>query len=233
MKPKPKPKPKRGVERREEALSRDRIVEAAIELLDAEGESGLTFRALATRLSTGAGAIYWHIASKSELLAAASDAVVARAMAGVGAQATPRGAIRSIALGVFEAVDAHPWVGAELSRNPWPTAALQIFERIGRQVQALRVPDSARFTAATVLVSYIIGESRQNAVNGRLYDPRPDRADFLEKLAAEWQELDADAYPFTRTVASHLREHDDRTEFLAGIDLILAGVAASRKTQRT
>ncbi|MBJ6764564.1 helix-turn-helix transcriptional regulator [Myxococcaceae bacterium JPH2] len=60
---------KRGSERREDALSRARIIEAAVELLDDEGESGLTFRALATRLATGAGAIYWHIANKNELLA--------------------------------------------------------------------------------------------------------------------------------------------------------------------
>ena len=63
----------RGTER-EDPLTRERIVEAAIELLDDEGEDGLTFRALATRLETGAGAIYWHIANKSELLVAASDA---------------------------------------------------------------------------------------------------------------------------------------------------------------
>lgn len=220
-----KQKPNRGVERREEALSRDRIVDAAIELLDAEGENGLTFRALAARLATGAGAIYWHIANKSELLVAASDAVVARALSDVGAHSTPRKAIRSIALGVFEAVDAHPWVGAQLSRNPWPTAMLQIFERIGRQVQALRVPDGAQFTAATVLGSYIVGESRQNAANGRLRDQRPDRADFLETLSAQWEELDAHTYPFTRSVANQLREHDDHAEFLAGIDLILAGIA--------
>jgi AcrR family transcriptional regulator len=226
-KAKAKAKAKRGAERREEALSRDRIVDAAIELLDAEGENGLTFRALATRLATGPGAIYWHIANKSELLVAASDAVIVRAMSDVGAHATPRKAIHSIAVGVFEAIDAHPWVGAQLSRSPWQTAMLQIFERIGRQVQALRIPDGAQFTAASVLVSYIIGESRQNAANGRLYEPAPDRADFLETVSAQWKELDAHEYPFTRNVANQLREHDDRAEFLAGIDLILAGVAAS------
>ena len=43
---------------RKNALSKQRIVEAAIEILDNEGESALTFRALATRLATGAGAIY-------------------------------------------------------------------------------------------------------------------------------------------------------------------------------
>jgi AcrR family transcriptional regulator len=226
-----KAKAKRGSERREEALSRDRIVDAAIELLDTEGESGLTFRALAARLATGPGAIYWHIANKSELLAAATDAVVARAMADVAAHATPRKTIHSIAVGVFEAIDAHPWVGAQLSHAPVETGMLQIFERIGRQVQALGVPGGAQFTSASALLSYIIGVSVQNAANGeaaRLLEPPVNRADVLETESARWKELDAHEYPFTRSVAAQLREHDDRAESLAGIALILAGVAASR-----
>ena len=68
-------------QRREESLSRERIIEVSIELLDSSGEEGLTFRALSERLATGPGAIYWHIASKSDLLTAACDAVVARTMA--------------------------------------------------------------------------------------------------------------------------------------------------------
>ena len=48
-------------------------MEAAIEILDAEGADGLTFRALAARLTTGSGAIYWHVADKDALLAAATD----------------------------------------------------------------------------------------------------------------------------------------------------------------
>jgi len=218
----------RGAERREDPLSRERLVDAAIELLDDEGEKGLTFRALAARLLTGPGAIYWHIANKSELLVAAGDAIVGRALAEVLASATPNEAIRKIAVGVFEAIDAHPWVGAQLSHAPWPAATLQIFERIGRQVQALGVPGRAHFTSASALVSYIIGVSVQNAAQGRLLEPPVDRADFLAAEAARWKKLDAHAYPFTRKVAAQLREHDDRAEFLAGIDLILSGVAASR-----
>jgi len=223
-----KPTRKRGADRRDDALSRDRVVEAAIALLDTEGEHGLTFRALAARLATGPGAIYWHIANKRELLAAASDAVVARAMAGVAGHATPRKAIRGIAVGVFEAIDAHPWVGAQLSRGPWQTATLQIFERIGRQVQALGVAPAAQFTAASALVNYIVGVSDQNAANGRWFEPAVDRAEFLETVSAQWKGLDPHAYPFTRAVATQLRKHDDRVEFLAGIDLILAGIAAAR-----
>lgn len=222
-----KAKAKRPPERREDALSRDQIVDAAIELLDAEGEAGLTFRALATRLATGAGAIYWHITNKSELLVVACDAVIADALAGVSTNAKPKKAIRDIAVNVFETLDAHPWMGAELARNPRHTAMLQIFERIGRQVQALRVPTATQFTATTVLVSYIISESRENAANGHKYEPRPERAEFLDMAAEEWKALDANEYPFTRSVAEQLRVHDDRAEFLAGIDLILAGIEAS------
>ncbi len=222
-----KARTKRGAERREEALSRDRIVEAAVELLDAEGESGLTFRALATRLATGPGAIYWHIADKSELLVAASNAVVVRAMSAVVTRGAPRKIIRNVAVTVFEVIDAHPWVGAQLFRAPWETAMLQIFERIGRPLDALGVRDGARFTSASALVSYIVGVSVQNAANAREHDPPVDRADFLESASARWKELDAHEYAFTRSVAPQLREHDDRAEFLAGIDLILAGVAAS------
>ena len=109
-------------ERRADALSKERIVAAAIEILDAGGESALTFRALAARLATGAGAIYWHVASKDDLLAAAADDVIGRVLTGAVRSPEPREAIRALALGVFDAIDAHPWVGAQLSREPWQYA---------------------------------------------------------------------------------------------------------------
>lgn len=220
-------KSKRVSERREEALSHEGIVEAAIALLDREGESGLTFRALAAQLATGSGAIYWHVANKSELLAAANDVILARAMSNVDTHDTPENTIRRIAAALFEAIDAHPWVGAQLSLAPWRTAALQIFERVGRQVQAMGVSGGACFTSASVLVSYIIGVSVQNAGQGRALTPPMDRADFLKAESARWEALGAHEYPFLQSVATQLRKHDDHAEFLAGIDLILAGITAS------
>lgn len=214
-------------ERRADALSRERIVSAAIELLDAQGEAGLTFRALATQLSTGSGALYWHIKGKDELLVAATDSVVARALSQHVRSRTPREAIRNVALSVYDAIDAHPWVGTQLSRAPWETAMLRIFERIGSQVQALGVRRAAQFTSASALLSYILGVSMQNAANGRALDPSIDRADFLESMSARWKELDPSEYPFTRdVVAAKLPQHDDRREFVAGLELILAGIAA-------
>src|SRR6266536_6445405 len=103
--------------RRTDGLSKALIVRTAAEILDDGGETALTFRALTARLATGYGAIYHHVANKSDLLAAATDDVIARVMGGVVVDADPREALRAVALGLFDAIDAHPWVGAQLSRE--------------------------------------------------------------------------------------------------------------------
>ena len=218
-----------GSPRREESLSRDSIIDASIALLDSGGESGLTFRALAARLATGAGAIYWHVANKSELLTAACDGIVARAMNAPLPDATPKDVIRALALAMFDAIDLHPWVGSALTRAPGQLPAVRILERIGRQVQALGVPEKAQFAAACALLNYILGVSGQNAANARVGQALGgDRSALLETVSAMWLDLDPGQFPFTRAMAAQLRAHDDRADFLAGIDFILDGIAAAR-----
>ncbi|MFF5671392.1 TetR family transcriptional regulator [Streptomyces hygroscopicus] len=286
----------RRSQRRTEALSRERIVEAAIELLDAAGESGLTFRALTERLATGPGAIYWHVANKGELLGAATDAVVAAALAAghaasagpaeaaghaeaakspesagsaesaeaagpaesaespeaieptkshesagpaeaieaAGAAGSPQDGIRAVALGLFDAIEEHPWLASQLmtqlSHSLWETVAPRIFESVGRQIHALGVPESSWFAATSALMHYILGAAGQNATNAasaRTLGPEVDRARFLDAASTAWEQLDPDDYPFTRAVAGQLRGHDDREQFLAGVDLILSGITAS------
>ena len=169
-------------ERRTDALSKERIVEAAIDILDADGEGALTFRALAARLATGAGAIYWHVASKDDLLAATTSDVIGRVMTEVAGDAEPPQAIRAIALGVFDAIDAHPWVGAQLARAPWHSAMVRIFEGIGEQLQALGVPAPAQFDCASALLNYILGLAGQYAAGARLLPRDTDRTAFLDVL---------------------------------------------------
>ena len=219
-------------ERRTEALSRERIVDAAVALLDAAGEGGLTFRALTERLATGPGAIYWHVANKDELLAAATDAVAAAALGTAPAgSGSPQDEIRAVALGLFDAIDDHPWLApqlaTQLSRSPWRSVTPRILERVGRQVRALGVPEGSWFIATTVVVQHILGVAGQNAANARVFGPDVDRAEFLDAVATSWEELDPDDYPVTRALGSQLRAHDDREQFLAGVDLVLAGITAT------
>ncbi|NUS94460.1 MAG: TetR/AcrR family transcriptional regulator [Nocardia sp.] len=211
--------------RRANALSKERIVEAAIEILDTEGENALTFRALTARLATGSGAIYWHIANKDELLAMATDDVITRVVTGAAEGVPPPAAIRAIASGLFDAIDAHPWVGTQLAREPWQAAILRIFEGIGGQLRALGVAERAQFDCASALVSYILGLAAQYAAGARLLAPDTDRSAFLATVAAQWTRHDPAEYPFVHSVAAQLPGHDDREQFLAGIDLILAGIA--------
>ena len=215
-------------ERRTDALSKQRIVAAAIEILDAGGETALTFRALAARLATGSGAIYWHVASKNDLLTAATNDVITRVMTDVASGAEPQEAIRAIALGAFDAIDAHPWVGTQLSREPWQAAILQILEGVGGQLQALGVPGRAQFDCASALVNYILGLAGQYAAGARLIPRETDRTAFLATVAARWAQLDPAEYPFVHQVAAQLPGHDDREQFLAGINLILTGITTAR-----
>lgn len=220
-------------QRREESLSRDRIIEASIELLDNGGESGLTFRALSERLATGAGAIYWHIANKSDLLTAACDAVVARTMNETVVVATPEATIRAVALGLFDVIDEHPWVGSALTSATVLSPVVRILERIGQQIRTLGVPDEQQWAAVGALMAYILGVSRQNAANGQLARTRGlDRSDFLEAVSTAWSQLDPEEYPFARSVAGQIRDHDDRVDFLAGIDLILRGIGSPQRHSR-
>ncbi len=223
----------RNSQRREESLSRDSIIEASIELLDRSGENGLTFRALSERLATGAGAIYWHIANKSDLLAAACDAVIARTMNETVVVTTPEGTIRAIALSLFDAIDEHPWVGSALTSIPGLSSIVRILERIGQQIRVLGVPDEQQWAAVGALMAYILGVSRQNAANGQLARTRGlDRSEFLKGVSTAWSQLDQEEYPFTRSVAGQIRDHDDRMDFLAGIDLILSGIDSTRRRSR-
>jgi AcrR family transcriptional regulator len=218
----------RSGQRREESLSRDHIIEASIELLDSHGESGLTFRALSKRLATGPGAIYWHIANKSDLLAAACDAVVARTM-NETVVTRPETTIRAVALGLFDLIDEHPWVGSALTSSPGLSPIVRILERIGQQIRALGVPDERQWASVGALMGYILGVSRQNAANGQLARTRGlDRSDFLEAVSTAWSQLDPQEYPFARSTVRQIRDHDDRIDFLAGIDLILSGIRSSR-----
>jgi len=60
-------------------LDQDRIVDAALELLDQDGLAGVTTRRLADRLGVKSPSLYWHIRDRERLLDLLSDRIVADA----------------------------------------------------------------------------------------------------------------------------------------------------------
>ncbi|BCK73410.1 TetR family transcriptional regulator [Streptomyces libani subsp. rufus] len=218
-------------------LSREQIIDTAVAMLDAGGEGALTIRALTERLSTGSGAIYYHVGTRDDLLDTATETVIGAALATrpAGATATPGDEIRAVALALFDAIAAHQWLATRLTRqiirNPVGPVTVGIFERIGGQMGALGVPRASWFDAASTLVHYILGAAGQSArmvgdISG--IDPDGDRDEFLEAASAAWQGLDPEAYPFMHAVVGQMREHDDREQFLTGIAVILDGLTHLR-----
>lgn len=213
--------------RRDDALSRERIIAASIELLDSGGEDALTFRTLSERLATGPGAIYGHIASKHDLLVAACDAIVSRTVDLGAAGAAPAQTVRGVALAMFDAMDAHPWIGAALTWTAGQLTMVRIIECLGQQVRALGVAPEKHWATISALLNYILGVGGQNAANAQAARLRgAGRAEVLGAVAASWSQLDAQAYPFVRSVAAQMSAHDDRADFLVGIDLILDGMVS-------
>jgi AcrR family transcriptional regulator len=109
---------------RDRQLSRAAIVAAAIEILDAEGFQALSMRRIAERLGVTAGSLYWHVATKDELLELAADRVAGEidlSDAGPGPDAEPggwRAALTRIARGQRAMLLRHSWVIPVLGTLP-------------------------------------------------------------------------------------------------------------------
>ena len=215
----------------------------AVEILDAGGEDALTFRALAGRLETGSGAIHWHVADKKELLAASAEHVMSGVVAEAANAVAPKSVragpdsdvrqqgrvVRAVAAGAFDVIRAHPWVGAQLAREPWQSAALEVLEGLGVHLTGMGVPEHARFDCASALLTQVLGVAGQYAAANRLLAATTDRTTHLATVAAGWAELDPAQWPFLHQIIPRMREHDDREQFLAGIDLLLKGITATAR----
>ena len=67
------------------SLTRQQVIDEALDLVDAEGLDALTLRALAGRLGVQAPTLYWHVHNKSELLDSLADAIMDDALATIPA----------------------------------------------------------------------------------------------------------------------------------------------------
>jgi len=96
------------------ALSRSRIVETAINLIDEEGLASLTARQLAARLGCKAMSLYNHIASMDDLL----DAIVDELLASV-VRSAPDTDITDAASKYLALADRHPDAFVLVATRVW------------------------------------------------------------------------------------------------------------------
>jgi AcrR family transcriptional regulator len=91
-------------------LTPEKIVKAAVDLLDNDGLEGLNIRALGNRLGSAATAVYWHVGSKDNLIALAADQAWNEiALPDLSATGW-RDAATAMATGLHSMLTRHPWL---------------------------------------------------------------------------------------------------------------------------
>ncbi|MGY0060190.1 TetR/AcrR family transcriptional regulator C-terminal domain-containing protein [Streptomyces sp. LZ34] len=159
-----RPRPRR---REQPALSREQIVSAALELLDAEGTEALSMRKLGTRLNAGATSMYTHVANKDELIELVVDEVYGEIEVPEATDpAHWRDAATRCARSLRWAILAHPWMASvlggagvtQLGPNSMRLAAgmLAIFESAG-------LPAGEADPAVSTLTAYVVGMAGSEA----------------------------------------------------------------------
>ena len=89
-------------------LTRDRILEAALELVDEQGLDALTMRRLGQRLGFEAMSLYNYVANKEDVIDGILDLVLAEGEL-PAADGEWDAAVRKSAISVHAALQRHPW----------------------------------------------------------------------------------------------------------------------------
>ncbi|MBB6467966.1 AcrR family transcriptional regulator [Aminobacter lissarensis] len=128
-------------------LTRERVVEAAIALIDDKGLVGFSVRALARRLNVYPAALYWHAGgAKTDLLAEISGALIASLMTPEDLsddwRETIRILFRRFRARMHEHPHAAPLLGPHIRSNgapnaPWVEIILKALTEAGFEGQAL------------------------------------------------------------------------------------------------
>jgi TetR/AcrR family tetracycline transcriptional repressor len=152
-------------------LSRTQIVALAASTLRAQGLAGLSMRRLAQELGVQPGALYHHVASKQELLAAVGERILADSAATIST-ADPAQAARDIRAALLPIRD-----GAEVLSfvHAYKPDAVGPFRDLHRALAPPLAEPEARL-AAEVLISYVLGwvaveQNRAELIRARILDP--------------------------------------------------------------
>lgn len=207
------------------ALSRERVLHAAVALADREGLEALTMRRLARKLGAGTMTLYHYVANKDDLLDAMIDVVFSE----IDLPATDadwRTAMCERAASVREALARHPWATGlmELRTKPGP-ASLRHHEAVLECLRGAGFSIEDATHAYWILDSYIYGFAIQEASL-----PFGTPEELAEMAEIVLPQVPAADYPRLNEAAAASLEsgYDYTDEFEFGLDLILDGLERLR-----
>src|SRR3954471_1167991 len=178
-------------------LSRDRILQAALELADESGIESVTMRGLAQVLGFEAMSLYNHVANKDDLLDGILDLVL-----GETQPPSPKGewarAIRTSAVSVHDALRRHAW-SSPLLMDPGRIrpARLRYMDLLLGRLREAGFSAETTYVAYHVLDGHIFGFSLWE--NSHTYS-----AEQAAKVASLFEQL------IPETEFPHLHEHGEQ-----------------------
>jgi AcrR family transcriptional regulator len=207
----------------------ERIIEAAMEILDSEGADALSMRGLASRLGSSTATLYRHVSSKDEILAHIADRILGHAKLERVAFDTWQQACRAGARALYTTLTEHPnAIPLFVKQVPAGPNALDARERGIAVLLAAGFPPGFAARGYTAIAHFVIGFAIQQPLD-ETADPGRDG-----RLRDYYRSLDSRTYPATTTVADILPGATIDEEFEFGLGLIIDGLEnALRTTQQT
>ena len=209
---------------RREPLTRERILQAAVRVMDADGLEAVTMRRLGRELGVEAMSLYNHVPSKEALLSGILETVM-------GQFELPRHdgdwieRIRDLATAYRRLLLAHPNV-LSLFAEPRQLDP-RCLEPIELTLDALRggggLSVEETTTAYHMLVGYVMGHAMLEIAGLMAGSPDPEHSAQHEAFLRSFP---ADRLPRMAEMFPHLKQCDHKAEFEFGLDVLLAGLQA-------
>jgi len=177
--------------RSEPPLSRERIVAAAVELLDAEGVDGLTMRRLADRLGSGVMSLYWHVDNKEDVFELALDSVHEyRAPPQAGGSQSWRGEIVHMLEDWRASMLRHPWSASLLQRPALGPNVLDRLELLSKTLSRAGVADANLKFAIWSLYNHVMGATIVRASFDLSHDDRAAAQQRFGRLSGRYPTIE-------------------------------------------
>lgn len=202
-------------------LSRDRILEAAVRLVDDEGLAAVTMRRLATDLGVGTMSLYTYVPNKEVLLDGVMETVFSQIRVPGFEPSEPLLSIRELLREFRRIANLHPNLVPLVNRRPPATAAgLRPLEAGFDAFRQAGLDAREAVQAYRLLVSYAIGFI--SLETGGFFRHSGDAA--FRTVPGDPAVLEQ--FPRVVEAGPHLFEWDADAEFEAGIDAFLGHLEA-------
>jgi TetR/AcrR family transcriptional regulator, tetracycline repressor protein len=209
-------------------LTREAIVDAALAVLEREGTDGLSMRRVAEELGTGPASLYWHIASKEELINLLVDRVASEIEVPPPDPARWQEQLKAWMLQARRVFQRYPGVAAlTLGRVPVGPNLVRWTEWLLALLRGAGVPDRIAAYAGDLGGLYL-GAS---AYEETLALPSPTGEDLppeqiLAMFRGYYESLPADQFPNVHATLDELFSGGPDERFELGIDVIIRGLAS-------